>query len=424
MQEKNCKVDGLKVLLDADGLYGASLFEENYKVVVPPIKEIDLKKIEGLQELVKVYYFEMRNSFALIEINNQHVSEENMNKFRKDMFESIAQVARKHALLECINGNPLQPSWLEYFQYQYNNLIPDWIKQSLLSIKFNVVHDGYMTSRVNADNVITVSSKLRAFLMVCNYLFLLFEEQLSAILETAQNSEADYEQLFRLVLQNMVFKPLLPYFLQPEYGLDILRLPVVLFNSGSAFANAIEITGAQIEFILMHELGHAFCNHNQSSEPRITFHNELSEYLFRNSNYELFQEYEADAFAVSCLQYWPREKIDFIYTGIEWLMCFLQCMNATANRSRELLHPGSIPKTNNFSLRREIIARTPVEFTWTSKDTRNRAVASTHIIIPEFDEYLTTITKDDINNTFEHRKKIRTNDEMDDIGNLYALYIN
>jgi hypothetical protein len=381
---------GFEVFFDFDGLFFTLLSAEE-KQAVNILKYFDTPEAAKFLELQTTYYFEMRNSFALFEPEGTAVRPQQrqtqIQKIQLDMMGWAAALAAT----EMETRKPVQPWWLDIFNEKVRTYMPEY-RPLLDHATFKVIHDGYLTARADKDANILVSSKLKPFFNCFNIVVI-----------TAEYLGGHPEYLQQMRLDEFFFSTFFPYFLQPEIGSDLMRLPVIQPPDKKHFFVAKRIAELQTSFLLLHELGHVFLEHHlDETKPRLPIDALLK--LFPNTDLRLYQEFEADAFAILALREWPRENYnDLSSVAIEYLFTALTCMHETRSAVRRLQRPGFQETPNWYEKRRSVLRTLPIGDGWGDKDMRGWAELS-YLFEQLYLEKLKSLTLSDLEKEIRHRK--------------------
>ena len=381
---------GLEVFFDFDGLFFTLLTDEERRAI-DVLQYIDTPDTPKFIELQKIYYFEMRNSFAVLEREDKTAQPWERQKQIEDIQLRMAGWAGTLAAMEMQTGKPVQPWWLDIFNEKVRAYVPDLLPV-FDHVTFKVIHDGYLTARADKDGNILVSSKLKPFFNSFNIVVL-----------TTEYLGGFPEYLEQIRLDELFFSSLFPYFLQPEIGSDLMRLPVIHPPDKKRHLVAKRIAELQTAFLLLHELGHVFLqHHHDETTPRLPIDALLE--LFPNTDPRLYQEFEADAFAILALREWPREDYnDISSVAIEYLFTALTCMHETRSAVRRLQRPGFHETPNWYEKRRSVLRTLPIGDGWVDKDMRGWAELS-YLFEQLYLEKLKSLTLSDLEKEIRHRK--------------------
>jgi hypothetical protein len=337
------------VLFDADALF----FQKAPQDQSVPLA---LQNDKVFNNLRIVYYFDMRAAMAVVSKDGRNPDPRELLATRKRMFSAIMGQATCLALQQTLTRKPFQPPWLDVFIDDYKKYMSEQLQSLLASVNLKVVHDGYMTARADQEGNILISSKLKPFLATWNTFLL-----------TSNGLGCDDE----------LFRPALAYCLQPAIDFDLMRLPVVVAPNTRDFRLARQLAIAQTEFLLLHELGHVHYRHNSKTSPVAQSKEPLLQQLFSRVDYETYQEYEADAFALrevlSSLMADVEGKTDLFAVSVEFLFSFIICVEATSHKVRSASVAESRCTEAVFAKRLEVLRSLEPEYGWKSIDGEREA---------------------------------------------------
>jgi len=351
-----------------------------------------VRQDDVFKRLHAVYYFDLRNSLAVVPKLGANPDPAELAATRKSIFKSIAGQAARLALEQTQTGKPFQPPWLDVFIDAYRKYMPDQLQSLLSSVNLKVVHDGYMTARVDKRHNVILSSKLKSFLTVWNTLLLLSE---------------------RDGLTGTSFNTALAYCLQPEIDFDLMRLPLIVAPDTVIFQSVRKLTTAQIQFLLLHELGHEYYDHNNIAKPRPLADDEYLRNIFGQVSYQLYQEHEADAFAL-------REVLNSISADIDgatdlfakatdFLFSFIICFEATARVVRAMRSQDIVKAISVFEDRQRVLRQLETKYGWKSLDGQREADIYQYRLLAEafttsFLERLQAMPSHQLADEIQHRK--------------------
>jgi hypothetical protein len=334
------------VLFDADSLILQKVADQHTHLL--PALENDAE----FNHLRIAYYLDLRSSVAICPKIGTNPDPNELLATRKSIFNALMNQATLLALEQTQSGKPFQPAWLDVFIDQYRQYMPSHLQPLLASVNLKVVHDGYMTARVDKQRNILLSSKLKPFLAAWNTLALMSDDR-----------HGPGEHLLR---------PALAYCLQPATGFGLMRLSVIGYPDTIVFQSVRKLTTAQIQFLLLHELGHAHYDHNAIVEPCARADDPGLKALFSSVPYRMYQEHEADVFALrEVLSSLPADMegmTDLFAVAMEFLFSFIMCMEATGRKVRKLRNPDAGDPIAVFTERLRVLRSLQTGYGWHSTD--------------------------------------------------------